>query len=237
MIRFVRYFDTPNKDLNSSVNTILEVQKIINANTNISEWDTGINDVISFNESNYKNIHSLILNDFISSIKEHDKLTVNGSFVNPYGNQFFFKKNKTKESLSVNYNLAMQESNSNVDVFYIKNHEKCFTNNDELLVFFNQLVEIFDPTHAVITHEDLVYDIIDFNTSEIWTGWMTYISKTVKIDIPQGFDFFDIKGLGKCIFTSKEFDIEDKEAVEKIIELTNYLRLNGSNNIKELLCP
>ena len=233
MIRLVKYnLEQPNKNLRDTVNSILETQKVINKNVNIFEWEAGLSEKIKFTNDNKENNYELIIKDFQSKIKKFDGLLVDELYNNKFGNQFYLKNGRFKESLSINYNIGVEKQGFNMDVFYIKNYENYFPNNDKLILFFKQLVEVFNPTHAVITNEDLVYDMIDFKTDEIWTGWMTFISDSIKIDFPEGYDTFEIKGLGKCILTSNKFNIEDKESVEKIIELTNYLRLNGSDNLK-----
>ena len=162
-------------------------------------------------------------------------MDVDKGYVNEFGNKLFFRKDKSEESLSVHYNVGKQSSNYNTELFYIDNYETLFPKREELLDFFKALIFLFKPTHATITHDD-IDDVIDFKVSEIWTGFITYVSSDVLDSFSDEFDCLQLDGLGNIVFSSNDNSLTLNDSlIDKVKELTFYLRSGNylSNYITE----
>ncbi|MBJ6369886.1 hypothetical protein [Snuella sedimenti] len=201
---------------------ILNIQRIISNELNVFEWNVQSNSKIFIGEID--KVQEILISQFIDDAKEYDRMVVDKTYKNSFGNSCYFVANK-KPPFSVNYNFGVEKSGVYSDVFYIENFNFDNIEEEKMFNLFMKLIETFRPTHATITHSDLVDEIIDFKSGEIWTGWVTFISNDLNIDVPSRYKYLNLD-YGKVIFSSEElqFDINNSDNIKEIIGLTEYLR-------------
>ena len=220
MIDFIRLIRKGSKkNLRECANETFEIGKQVSDFVSNQNWVSSDDKALSF--ENPDSFKTEVINYYKSTIKREDGMTVESDYCNEYGNRYAFSADKSFDKIKLTSNLGNYVNKKSTDVLMLENLKSHINlQRDEVLSLFQILIDSFSPTHATISSEELAFDVIDFATKEIWTGWMTFISFDLNLPNYQEFDMIEISGKG-VIYV---IDEKEPDFVGRVTELTEKIR-------------